>query len=518
MRGQTIPIGNRVKQRRRQLGLTQQAVARSVDISVSYLSLIEHNKRPIGGRVLRRLAAALDLDLDTLSDVSDTRVAQELTAALSDTLFEREDLGDDPAQRLVGFDPALARAVLALYRAYIQGQQQVDTLSNRLHQDPVLLEMSHQILSRITAVRSMSELLLDVDDIPADRQRRFFNSLAQESGNLGELVGVLLDVLTSGSGERPSTNPVDEVDDFIVDHGNYFPDLEEAADHLRWRLEPDSALTGPALADALARDHGVDVVYEADQAVHQSGYRFDSDTRRLLLFERMPEPSVRFQMARLLARLRLGDVLQDTVDDPRLTSEEARRRAIQAMESYIAGALVFPYDAFHASALQFRYDVELLIQRFGGSFEQICHRLVTLRRPGREGIPFAFLRVDPAGNISKRFSLPGLRLPKYRESCAHWAVFQALGTPDRIVAQRASLPTGTEFLMVARSVTKQAAAFGAPRTRFGVMIACEAVYRDQIVYGDGFVGDAPSLSTPVGVTCRLCHRRNCQQRAHPAIV
>jgi predicted transcriptional regulator len=313
-------------------------------------------------------------------------------------------------------------------------------------------------------------------------------------------------------------SPIDEVDDFIVDHVNYFPELEDAAEDVRRRLDPASPQSGQALAEVLARDHGVGLVFQADQAAHQTGYRYDEETRRLLLFERMPEPSVRFQMARLLARLTLSDVLHRTVDDPRLTSDEARRRAVQAMESYVAGAVIFPYEAFHASALQFRYDVELLIQRFGGSFEQVCHRLVTLRRPGAEGVPFAFLRVDPAGNISKRFSLPGLRLPKYRESCAHWAVFQALGTPDRIVAQRAALPTGAEFLMVARSVTKQAAAFGAPRTRFGVMIACEAVYRDQIVYGDGFIGDAPSLSTPVGVTCRLCSRTNCQQRAHPAIV
>ena len=484
-------------------------------MSVSYLSLIEHDKRAIGGRLLQRLAMALETGLDALSDASDSRVAQELTGIFSDSLFEQHDIGARPARRLVGADPVLARAVLRLYRAYVEARGQVEALSHRLHQDPVLLELSHQILSRVTSVRSVSELLLEVEDIPPPRRRRFHDTLAQESRHLGEVIGGLLEVLNSAGSGAATGNPADEVDDFIIDHGNYFPDLEDEAERLR-RLLPD-AMQARGLIDLLAERHGVTI--RVDHSQRSDGtLRYDPALRQLTLYERLPEPTVRFQLARLLARLNCADVLAATVEDTRLTSDRSRLRAEQALQSYIAGAIVFPYAAFHASALELRYDVELLIQRYGGSFEQACHRLVTLRRPGLQGIPLAFLRVDPAGNISKRFSLPNLRLPRYRESCAYWAVYQAFATPESIIAQRAELPNGAEFLMIARSVTKQAASFGAPRTRFSIMIACDFDYRGELVYGDGFQGDAASLRTPVGITCRLCPRSGCQQRAHAAIL
>ena len=512
---QGIPIGHRLRERRRELNLTQGELARRVGMSVSYLSLIENDKRSIGGRLLQRFAQTLETGLDVLSDVSDSRVAQELTGIFSDSLFEQSEIGERPAQRLVGTDPALARAVLRLYRAYAEARGQVDALSHRLHQDPVLLELSHQILSRVTSVRSVSELLLEVEDIPAPRRRRFHDSLAQESRNLGEVIGALLDVLNSAAGDGETGNPADEVDDFIIDHGNYFPALEEEADRLRRRL-PES-MQARGLADLLADSHGIDIRVDTRQG-GDGGFRYDPDSRRLTLFERLPEPTVRFQLARLLARLSSIEALSAAVQDSRLTTSQARQRAQQALESYVAGAIVFPYAAFHASAVDLRYDVELLIQRYGGSFEQVCHRLVTLRRPGHEGIPLAFLRVDPAGNISKRFSLPNLRLPRYRESCAYWAVYQAFAMPESIIAQRAVLPNGNEFVMIARSVTKQAVSFGAPRTRFGIMIACDFDYRADLVYGDGLQGDAASLRTPVGITCRLCPRHGCQQRAHAPIL
>ena len=143
---------------------------------------------------------------------------------------------------------------------------------------------------------------------------------------------------------------------------------------------------------------------------------------------------------------------------------------------------------------------------------------MSLKCPGAEGIPFAFMRVDAAGNISKRFSLPNLRLPRYRESCAYWAAFEAFATPDRVVTQRAEMPTGAEFLMAARTVTRPSLGYGIPSARFSVMIACDFVYRDRIVYGDGLSADLPSLTTLVGTTCRLCPRADCQQRAQAPIV
>lgn len=518
MARRAIPIGRRISERRREIGLSQKEVAAVAGMSVAYLSLIEHDKRTIGGLRLQKLAAALQIDLDSLSGSSDLRVAQDLEGILSDSLFDRDSLGDDAAPQLVGLDPALARAFLTLYRAYVETRDQSVALSNRLGQDPVLLELSHQILNKITAMRSVSELLVDVDDIPKSREDRFHRVLAQESSGLVEVVGGLLDILNSANPAERAGSPADEVDDLIIDHGYYFPTLETAAVRLRQMIAQGGRRMEHALADALSERHGVEVVFESGALSGGIDAKFDAAGRRLILFDGMPDPSIRFHLARVIASLECDDELGEIATDERLTTSAAAYRAKGALERFLAAAILFPYDEFLASAKELRYDIERLARRFGGSFEQIAHRLVSLKSPDAAGVPFAFMRVDAAGNISKRFSLPNLRLPRYRESCAYWAAFEAFATPDRAVTQRAVMPTGAEFLMVARTVTRPDLGFGIPPARFSVMIACDFVYRDRIVYGDGLGANLPSLRTPVGVTCRLCPRGDCRQRAHAPIV
>jgi len=518
MARRAIPVGRRLSERRRELGLSQKDVAMRAGMSVAYLSLIEHDKRTIGGLLLQKLAAALQLEFDSLSGSTDMRVAQDLEGILTDQIFDRDGLAEDAAAQLVGLDPALARAFLTLYRAYVEARDQSVALSNRLGQDPVLIELSHQILNRITAVRSVSEILAGVHDITAERAARFHDVLAEESSRLVDVVGGLLQVLNSGNGAERAGSAAEEVDDLVIDHRYYFPTLETAAVRIRHAVAHGGRRMEHALADALAGRHGVEVAFEGRAPGGGSDARFDADSRLLLLYEGMPDPSIRFHLARVVARLECARELDDLVTDERLTTEAARQRARGALERYAAAAILFPYDAFLASAIELRYDVERLARRFGGSFEQIAHRLVSLKGPNAEGVPFAFMRVDAAGNISKRFSLPSLRLPRYRESCAYWAVFEAFATPDRVVTQRAVMPTGAEFLMIARTVTRPEPGYGVPAARFSVMLACDFVYRDRIVYGDGLGANMPSLRTPVGVTCRLCPRPDCRQRAHAPVV
>ncbi|MDP1068811.1 short-chain fatty acyl-CoA regulator family protein, partial [Klebsiella pneumoniae] len=85
-------------------------------------------------------------------------------------------------------------------------------------------------------------------------------------------------------------------------------------------------------------------------------------------------------------------------------STEAAALARIGLASYFAGALVLPYGRFLAAAQELRYDIALLARRFGVSFETVCHRLSTLQRREASGVPFFFVRVDRAGNISKRQS------------------------------------------------------------------------------------------------------------------
>ena len=172
-----------------------------------------------------------------------------------------------------------------------------------------------------------------------------------------------------------------------------------------------------------------------------------------------------------------------------------------------------PYERFLEAAESGRYDLAHLQARFNASFEQVAHRLVTLRRPGAAGVPFAFVRADPAGNISKRFSLPGLRMPQFGGACPLWALYGAFAT-DRLVAQRAAMPDGRHLLFMARQVRKGTSSSARPEARYAIMLACEAHHGGRIVHADAL---GPGHAAPVGWECRACTRAGCDQRAFPAL-
>ena len=222
-------------------------------------------------------------------------------------------------------------------------------------------------------------------------------------------------------------------------------------------------------------------------------------------------------MLRVAAELGYADLLGKCCDDPRLTSPAARHRARRALASYVAGAVLLPYHRFLDDAETSRYDIEILRQRYDAGYEQVCHRLVSLRDPEAEGIPFAFLRADPSGHVSKRFPLFGFPLPRYGHACPLWNVFTAFQTPFRVVRQMSEFESGRRFLMISRTVTKRAGAFHEQPVLFAVMIACDALHADRTVYAEGIDLKARDAAVRVGSTCRLCARANCQQRQETAI-
>lgn len=491
------PIGRRIRERRRDRRMTQAALAEAVGISASYLNLIEHDKRQIGGTLLRRIAGALELEVGALSGVEDARLAQDVLEI--GRSLGLHGLEEGTATDFVARAPDWARAFVTLHRAYRDSVETAGALSDRLSQDPALMELGHAVLNRVTAIRSFAEILEQYGDLAPQEQRRFAHIVAAESDQLATNAREMLTLLGGAAGEARPSSPEEEVDDFIIRNGNHFPALEEAADSLR--AEAAAAAGGLAgVLDALAPS-------EPDAPGATGLPTID-----------LPEASLRFRRARRLAETRAADLLDATVDDPRLASDEARVRARGALASYIAGAILFPYEPFLETAEAMRYDIDRLAARFAGSFEQIAHRLVTLRRPGAEGVPFAFLRADPAGNLSKPFSIPGLRMPRFGGSCPRWALHAAFGEPDRPVAQLAVMPGGERHLFVARRVSKRTGGFGSAPVVFAVMLGCDAVYADRLVYGDAFAGRRDTLATPVGVNCRTCRRADCAQRAHAPVL
>lgn len=494
------PIGQRIRERRRDRQITQTALAAAAGISPSYLNLIEHDKRLIGGTLLRRIAEALDLEVDALSGLEDARLAQDIVEIIRSLGIGPADI--DSAMAFVARSPEWATRFVRLHRSYRDASNTVLALGDRLSQDPALMELSHAVLTQVTTVRSFAEILEQHADLAPDERERFSRIIAEQSDQLGVSAREMVTLLGGTLGEAKPSSPAEEVDDFIIHRGNHFPEIERAADGLRADLIRGGAEIGAAIETRLTE--GVPSAADTDAA---------DDPAAIPL----PEPTRRFRAARRLAAQALGDLLDATVDDERLTSPEARDRARAAMASYAAGALLFPYDPFLDAAERLRYDIDALAARFSGSFEQAAHRLVTLRRPGAEGVPFAFLKSDPAGNLSKPFSVPGLRMPRFGGSCPLWALHAAFGRPDAPVAQLAVMPEGERFLFVARRVAKRAGRYGIPPVVFSVMLGCEASHADRIVYGDAFAGGRDSLATLVGFNCRSCSRADCAQRAHPAI-
>ena len=201
--------------------------------------------------------------------------------------------------------------------------------------------------------------------------------------------------------------PHEEARDLFDDRGNYFGPLEAAAEGLAAELATGvPAEMNHAIAERLRGVHGVRVTVEPLDGTLR---RYDVNSRWLALSETLPRESRGFHMAFQLALLEARDTVEGVLKDATPSSAEAGMLMRIGLLNYVAGALLMPYAPFAAAALSLRHDMEAVAARFGVSYEQACHRLSTLQRPGARGVPFFFLRVDPAGNVSKRFSAAGLQ-------------------------------------------------------------------------------------------------------------
>ena len=312
--------------------------------------------------------------------------------------------------------------------------------------------------------------------------------------------------------------PGEEVSDLLHRLGNHFPSLEAAAETLCREVDLDPEGARAALTARLAERHGVHLELVADLPADAGPSRHDAAARRLELSVALPAPSIRFQLARQMALLEHGDLLAGLVAEADLSSPAAAALYRGCLADYFAGAALMPYEPFLAAARGLRHDLDLLTQGFGASLEQVCHRLTTLHRPGAEGVPFHFLRVDIAGNIVKRFSASGLRLPRHGGACPLWNVHGAFMRPGQFDTQLARFPDGTTFLSVARSLTKHHCGHLAPKSHYALCLGCDVAFAGRLVYADGLDLRDLNVAVPVGVSCRQCERSDCRQRAFPSVL
>ena len=511
-------LGHKVRRLRQEDGQSQVALAGRLGISPSYLNLIEHNQRQLTLPLLLKVSRLFEVDLEVFSDEDETRILGDLAEVFGDPLFQESGVARDDLGDLVRASPSACRAVVELYRAYRTANDNLHSMSERLADDTFVSSSIHELITLLTSIRSFSEILRDHADMDTDDRQKFLGIIVNESERLSSAVGQLVELARGDAleGIVGSRLPAEEVSEFLERNGNHFTELDAEAEslHERLRFEPAAAYT--TLAGLLQRDHGITV--ERAAAIGPTMEQAPRDDARLLLNEALSVSSATFALAQDYAGRTHDALISECLGENEFSSPAASAMARRALAAYFAGALLMPYEDFAEAARTLRYDVERLQQRFGVGFEQVCHRLTTLQRPGDAAIPFHFVRVDVAGNISKRHMGSGLRIPRFSGACPRWAVHAAWLSPGRIVAQSSEMPDGTGYFSIARTITKPGHGHNAPRSHFAIEIGCDIALAGAIVYADGLDLERGSIRMPIGVSCRLCERTDCGQRAQPQLI
>ena len=446
-------VGSRVRQLRSERGFSQAALAQMLEISPSYLNQIEHDVRPLTVAVLLRITEVFGVDATFFASQDDTRLVAELREVTMDRDIDI-DVDVSEVADLVSAHPSLARAMVNLHRRY-----------------------------RITTAQ-----------LAAATEDRFSDG-------------------SSGSGSI--TMPHEEVRDYFYQRQNYLHELDTAAEDLTAKMRMHRGDLAGEIAQRLTEVHGVHIVRRidlGDTVLH----RYDPQTKTLEIGSHLSSGQQVFKMAAELAYLEFGDLIDKLVDEGKFISAESRTLARLGLANYFAAATVLPYRQFHDVAENFRYDIERLSAFYSVSYETICHRLSTLQRPSMRGVPFSFVRVDRAGNMSKRQSATGFHFSSCGGTCPLWNVYETFSNPGKILVQIAQMPDGRSYMWVARTVERRASRYGQPGKTFAIGLGCELRHAHRLVYSEGLELSGDN-ATPIGAGCRVCERDNCPQRAFPAL-
>jgi predicted transcriptional regulator len=247
--------------------------------------------------------------------------------------------------------------------------------------------------------------------------------------------------------------------------------------------------------------------------------RWDPEQRTLSISSDLFEQRIKFQLAHTIGLCLLdADGLHDQIAagfDARL--DETRTLIKIHLANYFAGALLLPYAEFFDLVQRSRYDMDRLAHHFESSYETVAHRLCNLSDPRRRGLPWYFLRVDVAGNISKRYSATGLRFPQHSGSCPKSAVHVAFLTPNAIRRQYEAHPDGTTYFAFARVTAEPQRGSLVRGTVYSIGLGTLAENAKHLAYADDMpFADPKRMAIPVGVTCRFCERADCNQRSAPS--
>ncbi|WP_426035237.1 helix-turn-helix domain-containing protein [Brevundimonas sp. DC300-4] len=362
------------------------------------------------------------------------------------------------------------------------------------------------------------ELLLLADDAPGavEALLRLYRAFAEQRDRSRA-------ALIDGGESAIGPSPADWVRDHIQSRANHFPELDALGEALHAALDPNQTGDGfEALARArLQSRHNLSVRVMPAEVMVEWTRRFDPHRRRLLLSETLDPSSRAFATAYQLALSEHEAELSALADAARPPDDITRALLKVSLTNTFAAAILMPYAAFQRMAEATGYDIARLQTRFGTSFEQVAHRLTTLSRPSARGVPFFLMRVDQAGNVSKRYASGAFPFARFGGACARWRLHSAFRTPGRLVTQIIETPPqntepGQRWFTLARTVDRQGHdGYGEPHD-LAIGLGCELKDAHRLIYARGLDLTAPEV-TPIGPACRLCHRHPCAERAAPPV-
>ncbi len=446
-------IGPQLRRLRTERGETQGAMARALGISTSYVNLLENNERSVSVPVMLRLFEVYGIDWRDIADEDGSSQLADLRAIIQDPVFDAGRPDLAQIRAALVHSPTLASAFLTLHRAYQSATDQLLALSG------------------------------------------------------------------AAAGAEPilASSPESAVHSHFRRHRNHFRELEDAAEAF-WGSDPIETDEVYSLLKRRLRERlGISVRVVSVADMPNTLRRHDEARRDILLSEALDYPNRVFQLVHVIGLIEQRALLDALLARSGLGDPRGLARCRVELANYFAAAVLMPYGPFLKEARASKYDFDHLATRFGVSFEQACHRATTLQREGAQGVPFFFLRIDKAGNVTKRFNSTDFHLAEHGGACPRLDVHTSFRTPGRIVPQFVEMPDSSQYFVISRTVDRPTSARHAQDNRLAVAMGCAIEHAGDIGYAEQFTVTGARM-TLIGINCRICPRTNCDQRAHHAAI
>ncbi len=448
-------IGPHLRRLRQEQGKTQAEMARALGISTSYVNLLENNERSVSVPVLLKLFEAFGVDWRDIAEEDASTLLADLRAAMQDPLFEGERPDLAQLRAALVHAPGLAACFLRLHKAWQTATEQMIAVAGPSTGDEPMPLLAESPESAVHAFFR--------------RNRNHFRALESAAA-------------TFWDGARV---PTDEI-------------YTRVKERLRYKL-------------------GLTVrVLPAERMPHTLRSH-DEAAREVLLSEALDHPNRVFQLVHVAGLIEQSRLLDSLLEGSGIAAHWGLSRCRVELANYFAAAVLMPYGPFLDEARASKYDFDHLATRFGVSFEQACHRATTLQRDGAHGVPFFFLRIDKAGNVTKRFNSTGFPLAEHGGACPRLDVHTSFRMPGRIVPQFVEMPDTSRFFVFSRTVDRPTFTRHRQDVRLAVAMGCAVEHAGEIGYAESVAPTAETV-VPIGINCRVCPRSNCDQRAHQALI